>query len=256
MNNDNNIATPDVAQEQEFNEFFNDVTESDSRYTSLPLRKKVNIKAQSFGIWRMMQDIPYKKMWIRELIRNAIEATVNYLQSGKTKKSKANIDIKALEAPVWASINWAKTAPKLTFLNLGGMTAEELVTCVEVFSSGSEKTQSDEDNFGFGLVNPAAFSDVLITSRKGDKAHTVIIGLEGKDLVYKNDTTPGHPDFDVTEQVEEATEARGYPKGEDFTEVVLLGEPLKDNGWFAHPSQNTVMDPYNEKKKSSKTPFA
>lgn len=96
----------------------------------------------SYLIARTIEQAPSDPMMVRELIQNAIEASIN--------STKPQIHILETD-PAWFGFNdFGFSSKKLTFWNNGrGMTAKELRTAVNL-SSSLNKIQRMDANFGIG----------------------------------------------------------------------------------------------------------
>jgi hypothetical protein len=185
----------------------------------------VGIKNVAFAIMRFIKDAPYYEMWLREPLKNCIEATRDYIAVHDIKKP-AKIKIRALR--VNGLFEDAETTNyKLSFLNYKGLTGAELRTATELFSS-VDKTQSNHDNFGVGeKVVLANFTDTLKISYKNKKAHYTCLGIYNDQFVRINDVQ------DCTEWVQAQAEYRGYDLDHDWTETIIMGKDYKVNT-FTH----------------------
>ena len=181
----------------------------------------VGIKNVAFAIMRFIKDAPYHEMWLREPLKNCIEATRDYIAVHDIKKP-AKIKIRALR--VNGLFEDAETTNyKLSFLNYKGLTGAELRTATELFSS-VDKTQSNHDNFGVGeKVVLANFTDTLKISYKNKKAHYTCLGIYNDQFVRLNDVQ------DCTEWVQAQAEYRGYDLDHDWTETIIMGKDYKVN---------------------------
>jgi len=197
----------------------------------------VGIDNVPFAIMRLIKDAPYQTMWVRELLKNSIEATQQYITNHKIEKP-VPIRVRALKVND-LFYGWDTTNYKLSFLNYGGMTGKELRDATNLFSSVG-KTQSDHDNFGVGMkVTLANFTDILMISYKEGIANYVLVGLEGNRLMRFNDIQ------NCTDWVESQAEYRGYDLDHDWTEVIIMGK--------TDPKQNTFTHTFgsNKSKQSS-----
>ncbi len=181
----------------------------------------VGIKNVPFGIMRFIKDAPYYEMWLREPLKNCIEATRDYIAVHDIKKP-AKIKIRALRVNgLFEDLD--TTNYKLSFLNYKGMTGAELRTATELFSS-VDKTQSDHDNFGVGeKVVLANFTDILKISYKNKIAHYTYLGVYNGEFVRLNDVQ------ECTEWVKEQAGYRGYDMDHDWTETIIMGKDPKVN---------------------------
>jgi hypothetical protein len=181
----------------------------------------VGIRNVPFGIMRFIKDAPYHDMWLREPLKNCIEATRDYIAVHDIKKP-AKIKIRALR--VNDLFEDAETTNyKLSFLNYKGMTGAELRTATELFSS-IDKTQSDHDNFGVGeKVVLANFTDILKISYKNKIAHYTYLGIYNDQFVRYNDVQ------ECTEWVQAQADYRGYDLDHDWTETIIMGKDYKVN---------------------------
>ena len=187
----------------------------------------VSIANVSFAIMRLIKDAPYQKMWAREVLKNAIDATAQYIASNKIE-SPVPIRVRALRVnELFNDLN--TTNYKLSFLNYGGLTAHELCSATDLFSSVG-KTQSDSDNFGVGMkVTLANFTDILMISYKEDIANYVLLGIEKKELKRINNVQ------NCTDWVKSQAEYRGYDLDHEWTEIILMGkESAPEQNTFTH----------------------
>jgi len=181
----------------------------------------VGIKNVPFGIMRFIKDAPYYEMWVREPLKNCIEATRDYIAVHNIKKP-AKIKIRALKVNGLFE-DFDTTNYKLSFLNYKGLTGTELRTATELFSS-VDKTQSDHDNFGVGeKVVLANFTDILKISYKNKIAHYTYLGIYNGEFVRLNDVQ------ECTDWVKEQAEYRGYDMDHDWTETIIMGKDPKVN---------------------------
>jgi hypothetical protein len=189
----------------------------------------VGIKNIPFAVWRFIKMSPYKTMWVRELVKNSIEATNEYSKTANIKKP-IKIKIRGLKVPEitgYNSTNW-----KFSILNYGGMNRAELLESGKLFSSVN-KTQSDQDNFGVGVkVNLSPFTEWMVISYKAKQAHYIMMGVENQQLRIFNDIHHNN----CTDWVNAHASARDYDMDHDWTEVVILGKN--------DPKLNTVKEPY------------
>jgi hypothetical protein len=113
----------------------------------------VGISNASLAISRLIHDVKFHSVWFREILKNSLEATIEYLNNNLNFKTPARIKVRGL--PLYDILYTSKnklieyTQPKLSILNYGGMSATELRKAVELFSSGEEKVQDHLKNFGF-----------------------------------------------------------------------------------------------------------
>ena len=186
---------------------------------------KVGIDNVPFAIQRIIEDCPYTAMTVREIIKNAIEATVAYKSKNNISKP-VYIDVRGLKVPELTGYD--TTGYKFSVLNYGGMSQSQLNKSCKLFSSVN-KTQSLDNNFGVGLkINLGNFTDWLVISYKNKQAHYVYLGMEGNSLCILNDIQANN----CTEWVQEYAEVRGYDLEHEWTEVIVLG---KNN-----PGLNTI----------------
>jgi hypothetical protein len=200
----------------------------------------VGIKNVPFAIKRFIKDAPYYEMWLREPLKNCIEATRDYIAVNDIKKP-AKIKIRALRVNGLFE-DYETTNYKLSFLNYKGMTGAELRTATELFSS-VDKTQSDHDNFGVGeKVVLANFTDILKISYKNKKAHYTYLGMYQDQFIRINDVQ------ECTEWVQEQAEYRGYDMDHDWTETIIMGKDPKVNTFLhtfgaekTQPNRNHII---------------
>lgn len=206
----------------------------------------VGIYNASLAISRLIHDVKFHAVWCREILKNSLEATIEYLNNNPSFKIPARIKIRGL--PLYDILYTSKnklieyTQTKLSILNYGGMSATELRKAVELFSSGEEKVQDHLKNFGVGMkLVLSKFTDVLIITKKGENIHSLVFGLEDTGLVIKQKT------LDVTEWAEINADDRGYDMGHDWTEIIILGRG--EQNWM---TQNTVKNTFSDKKGNNK----
>ena len=202
---------------------------------------KIQINNSDFVIDRLCADAP-RHMWVRELIRNAIEATEHYIKNNP--KIKIPVEVKVRALPILNLVqNWAHSKPKFSVLNLGGMSGTELYRATEMASSVN-KTQGEDDNFGIGAkVTISKWSDLLFITRKAGKAHICLIGWRNGEFIRIIDV------MDYTKWVEDFAFERNYPETEDFTEVVVMGKN-------SDPKQNTLKHAYGTNQVELNNNFA
>ena len=197
----------------------------------------VGIKNVSFGVNRFIKDAPYYEMWLREPLKNCIEATRDYIATHEIKKP-VQIKIRALRVNGLFE-DFETTNYKLSFLNYKGMTGTELRTATELFSS-VDKTQSNHDNFGVGeKVVLANFTDILKITYKNKKAHYTYLGVYDNQFLRLNDVQ------ECTEWVKEQAEYRGYDMDHDWTETIIMGKDPKVNTFLHTFGANKAQQPKN-----------
>ena len=200
--------------------------------------QKIGINNADFLVSQLCADAP-RHMWVRELLRNAIESTENYLKNNPSISVPVEIKVRALSVKgLIEGVDFTK--PKISILNLGGMTYSELIKAMDMASS-IDKTQGENENFGIGAkVTISRWSNVLFVTRKRGRASACLIGFDNGRLVRLLDVK------DLTAWVEFYSLERGYPKSDDFTEVILMGKA-------SQATQNTLTHPYYDEDQKSRT---
>jgi hypothetical protein len=187
---------------------------------------KIRIANPDFAILRQINEAPFKKMWVRELLRNCIEATINYKKS-HTIDIPTPIKVRALKLNDFFGPG-TFSGYKVSFLNYGGMTGGDLRLATNFYSSVG-KTQSDRDNYGVGakLMTMGFGQTIFITYKKGI-ASTAMLAIENGAPTRLGDI------IECTDWVKENAESRGYDLDHDWTEVILYGKEDKQDT-FKHP---------------------
>lgn len=182
----------------------------------------------------LVKDHPID-MWYREGAQNAFEATKTYI-SQKNIKS-ADIKIRKLHLKGLIEQDGFNTFKnKLSILNLGGMSASELVKALKL--GGSGKTASLNANYGVGIKTSVLnWSDLLIITYKDGKGHFAWLGKEytnGIDfnIVAYSDNGQGYPIEECTDWIKSNAKERDYDLNHDFTEVVILGQEVNQDTYL------------------------
>ena len=182
----------------------------------------------------LVKDHP-EWMWYREAIQNALEATKTYI----SQKNIESADIKVRKLHLKGLIEqdgFDTFKNKLSVLNLGGMSATELVKALKL--GGSGKTASLNANYGVGIKTSVLnWSDLLIITYKSGIGHFAWLGKEytnGIDfnIVAYSDDGQGSPIEECTAWVKTNAEDRGYNLNQDFTEVVILGQEVNQDTYL------------------------
>jgi len=178
--------------------------------------KKIGIARPDFAIASIIRGIKFRIVWFREMMRNALEATEKYYKENPNLTIPIRIKVRAKQL---LGLFADYTAPKLSVLNLGGMTRFELVQAIQLFCE-VDKVQDFLRNFGIGMkVTLCRFSDVLIITYKNGSAHYLVIGLDDTGgLVILKDIE------EITDWAHDNSEHRGYDMQHNWTEVILLGK--------------------------------
>tara|TARA_B100000035_G_C21019528_1_gene563393 strand:+ start:152 stop:2257 length:2106 start_codon:yes stop_codon:yes gene_type:complete len=222
---------------------------------------KINSEQEALAILQMIQNVDWRITWIRELIMNAIEATVLFLSKNpdykgeKLYRGKGLIEVRALPIPQGLTGYIPKKTPwKLSFLNLGGQSGEELVKHQDLYSSSKETGR--KKNLGSGKkVNLYAFTEYLEISRKNDEVHHIWCRVEDPNAEIPkfgiiNDTDCGG--HCCTEWAEKNAELRGYDMspGAEWTEIIILGNDIESQNTIRYPSDkdNGVHENYYTKE--------
>lgn len=205
---------------------------------------EVNIHNQNFASVLLANNNP-NQMFLREAVVNSIEAMVWYLSNGSVSfKNPIQMYIRALpinDLDYYLGLEDEPgdyTAPKLSFLNLKGLTADQLEVATSMTGS-VDKEQDLDANFGIGIISSVtSFSDLMMISRYNGVTHATTVGFRNGNLVRILPVT------DVTEWAEYFAEERGYDRygDADFTEVIILGHE-------SERTQNTFLNPYSPKEK-------
>ena len=179
----------------------------------------------------LVKDHP-EWMWYREAIQNALEATKTYI----SQKNIESADIKVRKLHLKGLIEqdgFDTFKNKLSVLNLGGMSATELVKALKL--GGSGKTASLNANYGVGIKTSVLnWSDLLIITYKNGVGHFAWLGKEytnGIDfnIVAYSDDGQGSPVEECTAWIKLNVKDRGYDLTHDFTEVVILGQEVNQD---------------------------
>ena len=200
-------------------------------------------------------------MWLRELIQNSIDAVIEFLKNTPNDIPQ-DIYVRKLDLDNLVYINDDVTKPKLknkiSILNVGGMSQDELNTRIHIGSSG--KIQSLEGNFGIGAKSSVlGFSQLLFITYKDGEAYCA--GLRKKminsvDFVVEVFTEEnGFPSFNCTDWVIENAEYRGYNLKNGFTEVILLGESPEQNTYVNTFGKDKTLDTNHIRKELGKRYF-
>jgi hypothetical protein len=183
----------------------------------------LQVADEDFLVASLIERCP-KSMMVRELMMNALEAAQHAPQGRRI------VEISAMAMD---------DVDKLAIWNTGpGMDDHELLKICNIASSlGKEKSLTG--NFGMGAKVaslPSNQRGMRYRSCKNGRVHEVILckrdGVYGRLRRYD-------PETDTYIEVVDVTGIAGQddrPLGEDWTEVVLLGN---------EPEQDTVRDPYN-----------
>lgn len=188
---------------------------------------RLRVGDEAFLVAATIERCP-KSMMIRELLQNALEAAATAPQGDRRVEFSA------------VSVAGAR---KLAIWNTGrGLTADELYRMCDIAASINKETGLDA-NFGMGAKVAALPSNrhgLRYRSCRDGVVHEVMLGK--RDGVYGRVHQPG-PDGRPTEIVEAtaAARAQGREAGQDWTEVVLLGN---------RADQDTVADPYDGQPRS------
>ena len=174
-------------------------------------------------------------MWYREAIQNALEATESYIKEKNIPKAEINIRKLHLKGLIEQDgLDVFKN--KLCVLNLGGMTATELMKALKL--GGSGKTASLTQSYGIGIKTSVLnWSDLLIITYKNKIGHYAYLGTEytdGINFVIKayTDDGQGRPVEDCSDWIEKNAKERGYDLTNDFTEIVILGKEVNQDTYI------------------------
>ncbi|UQV17573.1 ATP-binding protein [Brevundimonas albigilva] len=184
----------------------------------------IRVDDQDFLVTSLIERCP-KKMMIRELFKNAVEAAE---QLGGEGRVEFGVTEEFFETP------------KLTIWNNGpGMDESELRQMTNLAAS-IRKVKGLDANFGMGAKVaslPSNRQGLVYRSCKNGRVHETILcerdGAFGRLRRQGSDGTDLGDVIDVTEQIDQAC-IRDI--SEDWTEVTLLGNRDK---------QNTAVDPYD-----------
>lgn len=182
----------------------------------------------------LVKDHP-EWMWYREAIQNALEATKTYI----SQKSIESADIKVRKLHLKGLIEqdgFDTFKNKLSVLNLGGMTATELVKALKL--GGSGKTASLNANYGVGIkTSTLNWTDLVMITYKNGIGHFAWLGKEytnGIDfnIVAYSDDGQGSPIEECTDWIKKNANDREYELDRDFTEVVILGQEVNQDTYL------------------------
>ena len=188
---------------------------------------RLRVGDEAFLVAATIERCP-KSMMIRELLQNALEAAASARQGDRRVEFSA------------VTVGGAR---KLAIWNTGrGLTADELYRMCDIAASINKETGLDA-NFGMGAKVaslPSNRHGLRYRSCRDGVVHEVMLGK--RDGVYGRVHQPG-PGGRPTEIVEATAAARaeGRETGQDWTEVVLLGN---------RADQDTVADPYDGQPRS------
>lgn len=182
----------------------------------------------------LVKDHP-EWMWYREAVQNALEATKTYI----SQKNIPDAEIKIRKLHLKGLIEQDGMdvfKNKLSILNLGGMTATELVKALKL--GGSGKVASLNANYGVGIKTSVLnWSDLLLVTYKNGKGYFAWLGKEytnGIDfnIVSYSDDGQGYPIEECTDWVKSNAKERGYDLNHDFTEMILLGQEVNQDTYL------------------------
>jgi hypothetical protein len=183
----------------------------------------------------LVKDHP-EWMWYREAVQNALEATKSYISDKNIKLAEIKIRKLHLNGLIEDQSGFDKYKNKLSVLNLGGMTATELVKALKL--GGSGKTASLNANYGVGIKTSVLnWSDLLIITYKEGKGHFAWLGKEytnGIDfnIVAYSEDGQGYPILECTDWIKENANDRNYDLSQDFTEVIILGREVNQDTYL------------------------
>lgn len=195
--------------------------------------RSAKISNPQFAIKMIMASIPFKLMWFREILKNALQATEKYIINNPSLNTPVDINVRAIKLEGLDEI-FHYTSKKISVLNYGGMSYQELLEMPNVFCD-SEKIKDFLENFGAGVkLTVPKFSDLLIISKKGNNVHLTRIGIDDDlNLVIYDEPK------DVTVWAEDEAEYRGYDMDHDWTDVIVLGK----NGQVDQDTSTHLFDP-------------
>jgi len=187
---------------------------------------EVRFRNQPFAAAHLIADC-WPQGFVRELTKNAIEAAMRLDPPGDIRWFQEVVD----------------GVPKLGLFNEGpGMSAEELVRLTDLSSTGGEKRQGLEENYGHGgkvSALKASPGGVQYRSCKAARVSQVILCMEsrpGQDYpvaVKKRQLAVGEDGAESWETVLDVTDQylgnSARPLDKDWTEVLLLGTSASHN---------------------------
>jgi hypothetical protein len=203
----------------------------------------IGIDPNGVTLSSIIRDHP-RDMWIRELVVNAIESSVEYLPKLSGKDADIHIrtlDFSGLIADEEGRDIWKK---KLCCLNYGGMDAQQLIKALQI--GGSGKTTSLDANYGIGIKTSVLnWSDLVIVTYKNGVGHfawlSKVVQTNGIDFkieaVVTNDNN--EPIEECTDWIIDNATSRGYNLDHDFTEVIILGKDVLTNTFERPYGKNT-----------------
>ena len=208
---------------------------------------KIKIHNTDFIISSIINDHPIF-MWLRELVQNGIEAISEYL-TDNPKSIPQDVKIRCLDVNGLIYMNNDDSKPnlknKVSILNAGGMTQQELTSRIDMGSSG--KTQSLDGNYGIGAKSSVlGFSQLLFITYKNGEGYciglkkTMINSVDFVVDIFTQDDVTGFPAMECTDWIKQNAEYRSYDLNSEFTDTILLGNT---------PQQNTFTNTYGENKK-------
>lgn len=201
---------------------------------------KIRISDHKLNIKQKIDNVPYKELWPREVVFNMFQATLAYIRNTANIKidRPVEITVKAVELKdFWEDVK--KTAPKLCFYNLGGMSGNQLEESCHINSNVEDngKTHGEDGCFGQGekmtLLN---FTDILKMSYKNRVGY-----------YYHMTNATGEPEvpygilpIDV-DWLNKYKDELGVDLNHDWTLTIILGKHGENN--LKH--QNTVTHPHD-----------
>ena len=201
---------------------------------------KLRISDHKLNIKQKIDNVPYKDLWAREVVFNMFQALLGYLRSVCKTKIDRPVEMVAKGIILKDFFeNVKKTAPKLCFYNLGGMSGEQLEESCHFNSNVQDNGKHHGENGCFGqgekmtLLN---FTDILKISYKNGIGHYYIL--------TNSDGEPEAPwgiqPLDK-EWLEKNKEELEVDLNHDWTITILLGKPGEEN--LKH--HNTVTHPHS-----------
>lgn len=164
----------------------------------------LNVTNTAYLIARTIEQAPSNPMMVRELIQNAIEASII--------ATNPKIHVLETDPAIFEYQNFGFGKHKLTFWNNGtGMTAKELRDALN-FSSSHRKVQSLHANFGIGakaLSMSVNQEGMIWVTCKNEKISTA--------MLYKSTNNKGEVEYSRWDFVPVAARSRS-----GFTDVWIL----------------------------------
>ena len=184
----------------------------------------IGVSKQSNMVPSLLVRYHPQKMWYREAIQNALQATQEYIKSKNIKKADVLVRTVDVQPGLIQRKGKELWKDKLSVYNLGGMTPTELQNAIEI--GGTNKTASFKENFGIGIkTSVLEWSDLLMITYKDGVGYFSWLGTKKTsgqdfDVVAWSDDGEGNPIIECTDWIRDNAEARNYDLDQDFTDTI------------------------------------